>query len=91
MKEKCVQKHNAFFTKIGDFILYSSVKLIRCKNMCLAKNISERYRYFPCRSEVLLKKMTVIIREGQCSPPKPYGMPFHSNCLTETIFSEQKS
>ena len=37
------------------------------------------------------KKYESINREGQCSPAKPYGMTFHSNCLTETIFSEQKS
>ena len=36
------------------------------------------------------KKNESINGESQCSPAKPYGMTFHSNCLTETIFSEQK-
>ena len=37
------------------------------------------------------KEYESINREGQCSPAKPYGMTFHLNCLTETIFSEQKA
>ena len=37
------------------------------------------------------EKNESINGEGQFSPAKPYGMTFNSNCLTETIFSEQKS
>jgi len=48
------------------------------------------YYYYYYYYFIICRDMTVLIGEGQCSPAKPYVMPFHSNCLMENIFSEQK-
>ena len=69
------------------------IVLIRCKKHVFCQDISVNdIDTSLVVQRALDKKMYDSINwEGQCSPAKPYGMTFHSNCLTETIFSEQKS
>ena len=68
------------------------IVLLSCKKHVFCQEISVKVIDTSLVVQIDLdkKKYDSINTEGQCSPAKTCGMTFYSNCLTETIFSEQK-